>query len=138
MLKSDASVRTLLDLVIAGEHTISLSTALNHVMISKQEGAPVWFTSPDPVASRPDSIMVPNNGPHPHAGMLFVDYLLSKEGANVLIQAGYQPARLDVEPDPAMRPIIPHLNGKTARVYPAEDMATGQDDLMDIFNKVSP
>ena len=136
--KSSASVRTLLDLVIAGEHAMLITTSLNHAIISKGEGAPVWFTSPDPVGARPDSIMVLNNMPHPHAAMLLTDYILSREGQAILAKAEYQVARRDVDPLPSMRPIIPELNGKTANMYPPEDITPVEDQLQAIFNKVSP
>jgi ABC-type Fe3+ transport system substrate-binding protein len=136
--RSDAAIRTLLDLVIAGEHSILLTTSLNHAVISKGMGAPVWFAMPDPVAARPDHIMVVNNAPHPHAAMLLVDFVLSKEGQTVLAKVDYEPGRLDVEPSAAIRPIVPRLNGKTDIIYPPDEMMDSQDELNRIFDKISP
>jgi iron(III) transport system substrate-binding protein len=124
--------------VIAGEHSILLTTSLNHAVISKGMGAPVWFAMPDPVAARPDHIMVVNNAPHPHAAMLLVDFVLSKEGQTVLAKVDYEPGRLDVEPSAAIRPIVPRLNGKTDIIYPPDEMMDSQDELNRIFDKISP
>ena len=136
--KSPASVRALLDLVIAGEHSMLITTSLNHAIISQGEKAPVDYTSPDPVPSRPDDIMLLNNAPHPHAGMLLIDFFLSREGQAVLAKAEYQVARTDVEPLASMRPIIPELNGKKSIVHRPEALTAVEPRLLEIFNKVSP
>ena len=136
--KSDASVRALLDLVIAGEYAMLITTSLNHAIISQGEKAPVDYASPDPVPARPDDIMLLNNAPHPHAGMLLIDFILSREGQEVLSKAEYQVARTDVDPLPSMRPIIPELNGKKSIVYRPETLTAVEPQLREIFDKVSP
>ena len=136
--KSDAAIRALLDLVIAGEHWILITTSLNHAVISAGQGAPVWFSSPDPVPTRVDHVMLLNNAPHPHAAMLFIDYILSREGQDVLSKAEYQVGRTDVDPLPSMVPIMPHLNGRTAKLYAPQDFIGKDEELMAIFDKISP
>ena len=43
--------------------------------------------------------------PHPNAGLLFIEFALSKEGQEVFQKAGYVPARPDVPPlDPELSP----------------------------------
>lgn len=136
--RSNASVRALLDLVIAGEHKILITTSLNHVIDSASQGAPVWFTSPDPVPTRSDHVMLAKEAPHPHAAMLFLDYLLSKEGQTVLTQNAFQVARPDVEPTAIQRPIIPHFNGRTAKAYSSQDFEGKEEALETIVNRISP
>ena len=136
--RSDASVRALLDLVIAGEYAILLTTSLNHAIISAGQGAPVWFSMPDPVAARPDDMQLLKNAPHPHAAMLFIDYILSKEGQELIAKIEYMPARPDVAPIPSMVPSVPHLNGKKAIVYTGEEMFGDAEELKKIMDKISP
>ncbi len=82
--------------------------------------------------------MLLNNAPHPHGAMLFIDYILSREGQDVLSKAEYQVARADVDPLPSMVPIMPHLNGKTAKVYSPQDFIGKDEALQAIFDKISP
>jgi iron(III) transport system substrate-binding protein len=138
VVKSTASVRALLDLVIAGEHWILITTSLNHAVDSADKGAPVWFASPDPVHTRADHVMLPNNAPHPHAAMLFIDFLLSKAGQTVLQENEFQVSRPDVEPTKIQRPMIPRFNGRSEKVYSSQDL-NGKEAVLDaIVNKVSP
>ena len=37
------------------------------------------------------------HAPHPHASMLFIDFLLSKDGQTILQEADYLPAHPDVQ-----------------------------------------
>ncbi len=134
---SNASIRALLDLVIAGEHSILISSALHHVIISKTKGAPVWFASPNPAMNRPDHLQLLKGAPHPHAAMLFIDYLLSKEGQQILAKAQYLPAHPAVDPQPEMKPIVPRLNGKSERVYPPGGLLSQSKVLKALFKKIS-
>jgi ABC-type Fe3+ transport system substrate-binding protein len=134
---STASRRAILDLVIAGEYSIMIGATLQHVMISKNQGAPVWFASPDPVVARPDSVQLPKESRHPHAAMLFIDFLLGKEGQEVLAKAEYLPGNPTVEPLPQIRPIVPYLNGKKIHVIDETEMSPQREEIKTIFEKVS-
>lgn len=131
------SVRAALDQVIAGEHDILLSAALHHVIISHEKGAPVWFVSPNPTLARPDHIQLLKTAPHPHAAMLFIDFLLSKAGQHFLADANYIPAHPDVAPPEAQRPTVPALNGRDMLLVTPEDSQQMQADTMEIFKKTS-
>jgi iron(III) transport system substrate-binding protein len=79
-------------------------------------------------------IAVPEKAPHPNAARLFVDYVLSKEGQNLLRGLRRIPARPDVLPDP------PSLT-KGLNLYPArpEGMIESYQETVtrfdEIFNK---
>ena len=135
---SSASRRTILDLVIAGEHSVFMGATLHHVMSSKSEGAPVWFMSPDPVMAKSDPVELLNTAPHPHAAILFIDFILGKEGQEALAKAQYLPNNPAVEPSPEMRPIIPYLNGKSVHVADEIDSPERLAELNKIFKMVSP
>jgi len=130
------SIRAILDLVVAGEYQIMVSAALHHVAISQKKGAKIGFSSPDPVIARPDHIQLMKAAPHPHAAMLFIDFLLSKEGQGVLQKARYIPAHPKVDPLPSMRHIVPRLNGLSERIYGPDTVYVMRKKTMAIFKKV--
>jgi iron(III) transport system substrate-binding protein len=51
--------------------------------------------------------MLPKAPPHPHAAMLFIDYLLSKDGQQKLQGADYFPAHPGVPASPDLDKIVP-------------------------------
>lgn len=101
---SDASARAVLDMVIAGEAPIALQIFNHHAVISAKQGAPSdWFPL-EPVPSLLQTIGLMNEAPHPHAAILFLDFILSEEGQRVLQQADYLPAHPKVPPtEPKLR-----------------------------------
>jgi len=99
--------RVVVDRVMAGEHALCLDAFLHHPIISARKGAPVAPLPLDPVLTVVSSVMLPNKPPHPYAAMLFIDYLLSKEGQHKLREADYFPARADVSPSPDLDKIVP-------------------------------
>ena len=78
--KSTASARQILDLVIAGEYPLAIQIFNHHAYISKAAGAPVEWHPLEPVTATNNSIGLAKNAPHPHASMLFLDFVLSKKG----------------------------------------------------------
>jgi ABC-type Fe3+ transport system substrate-binding protein len=105
------SARTLVDRVIAGEYPIALNIFAHHPLISKAKGAPVNSQLMDPVASTAATMGVVRGLHHPHAAMLLVDYILSREGQEILLGAEYFPADPAVAPSPMLAPVVPKLAG---------------------------
>jgi ABC-type Fe3+ transport system substrate-binding protein len=103
--------RTLVDRVIAGEYAIALQIFAHHPLISAGKGAPVTARLLPPVASAPGTLVIPKGSHHPHAATLLMDFLLSREGQQTLASAEYLPVRPDVEPLPAIAPIVPARAG---------------------------
>jgi iron(III) transport system substrate-binding protein len=99
--------RVVVDRVMAGEYELCLDAFLHHPIISARKGAPVASLPLDPVLTVVSSVMLPKAPPHPYSAMLFIDYLLSKEGQERLQAADYISARLDVPPSPDLNMIIP-------------------------------
>lgn len=131
------SIRAILDLVVAGEYQIMVSAALHHVAISQKKGAKIGFSSPDPVIARPSHLQLIKAAPHPHAAMLFIDFLLSKEGQGILRKARYIPAHPKVDPLESMKRIVPRLNGLSERIYDPETVYVMRKKTMAIFKKLS-
>jgi len=90
--KSTASARQILDLVIAGEYPIAMQIFNHHAYISKTAGAPVEWRPLEPVTATINTIGLASYAPHPHASMLFLDFLLSKKGQKVVQLSNYLPA----------------------------------------------
>jgi iron(III) transport system substrate-binding protein len=103
--------RTLVDRVIAGEYAIALQIFAHHPLISAGKDAPVTTRLLPPVASAPGTLVIPKGSRHPHAAALLMDFLLSREGQQILAAAEYLPVRPDVDPLPAIAPIVPSRVG---------------------------
>jgi ABC-type Fe3+ transport system substrate-binding protein len=99
------SDRAVLDQVIAGEFPMTIAMTNHNVEISRKEGAPLAWIPLEPAMVFSEQIGVTSLGPHPNAGLLFLQYALSREGQEVFRKAGYIPARKDVPPlDPKLLP----------------------------------
>jgi ABC-type Fe3+ transport system substrate-binding protein len=83
--------RAVLDQVIAGEYPLALAIFNNHADLSAAKGAPVKWLRLEPVTATLDTLFL-LKGPHPNAGKLFVEYVLSEEGQAAIAKAGYLPA----------------------------------------------
>lgn len=105
------SARTLVDRVIAGEFPVALNIFAHHPLISKAKGAPVDSQLLNPVPSTAGTMVIPKGARHPYAAMLLADFILSKEGQQILAGADYFPVRADVSPRPALASVIPQRAG---------------------------
>ena len=114
--------RVIVDRVMAGEHALCLDAFLHHPIISARKGAPVAPLPLDPVLTVVSSVMLPKAPPHPHAAMLFIDYLISKEGQEKLRGADYLPAHPEVPPSPDLDRIVPSKIGMRENYISPEKM----------------
>ena len=87
-----AAARQILDLVIAGEYPLALMIFNHHAHISKVAGAPSEWQPLEPVPATISTVGIAKNSPHPHAAMLFLDFLLSRAGQKVFQTVNYLPA----------------------------------------------
>jgi iron(III) transport system substrate-binding protein len=84
-------------LVASGEIPLALTTYSHGAEKMKNKGAPVEWFAIAPAIGRANGIGVTAKPPHPHAAALFVDFLLSPEGQQILQKGGYVPANLRVK-----------------------------------------
>jgi iron(III) transport system substrate-binding protein len=87
----------LAQLVGAGEVPISLTTFLSNVTSVQRRGSPIDFVPIEPVLAIPFAIGLAKHAPHPHAALLFADFVLSPEGQEVLDSLGRLPASSKVK-----------------------------------------
>jgi len=129
------SPRALVDRVGEGEYKIALEIYAHHPLISKTKGAALDTQMLDPVPSTLSTVQLTSGAPHPNAAMLFIDFLLSKEGQEVLRAAQYLSPNPQVDTDPSLRKIIPRLNGLKETVFTPELMFQSRDEAHALFNK---
>jgi iron(III) transport system substrate-binding protein len=90
------SAVALAGLVVSGEVPLSPTTQDSNIFTARKSGAPVEWRPLEPVVANLGSAGMTAKAPHPHAALLFLDYLLSKEGQKVLIDQGLSTPREDV------------------------------------------
>jgi len=134
---ASGSARTLVDRVMAGEYPIALNIFAHHPLISAEKGAPVNSRLMDPVPSSPSTMAVSKGLKHPHATMLLVDFILSREGQSIMAKAEYFPSHPDVPPLRTLEPVVPKKAGVPENFVSPENLnkyAEGSDKIYeDLF-----
>jgi iron(III) transport system substrate-binding protein len=110
----NASARAILNQVVGGEYAMALQIFNHHAAISAAKGAPVDWLRLNPATVTPDLVALTKGAPHPNAGLLFVDFMISKEGQEIFRKAHYLPSRAEVPP--LVENLIPEKGGFTATV----------------------
>jgi iron(III) transport system substrate-binding protein len=87
----------LAQLVATGEVPVGLTLYNANVESLKKKGAPIDFVPVQPVIARPQGIGVAKAAPHPHAALLFLDFVLSPEGQKLYESMGRVPASTKVK-----------------------------------------
>jgi len=87
-------------LMAAGEFPITVNAYGSGVEDLKREGAPIDWVAVQPVLATPQLIGVAAGAPNPNSAKLFVDFALSREGAEVLRTFKKMSPRKDFESDP--------------------------------------
>lgn len=72
------------ELLASGEIPLAASVYNHNVERLIKKGAPVKWKPLEPAFGRPNGIGVARNAPHPHAALLFVDFMLSREGQELI------------------------------------------------------
>jgi iron(III) transport system substrate-binding protein len=86
------------ELLAAGESPLA-QAYVHHLEVLKAKGAPVdWIRTFDPLVALRGGVAISANAPHPNAARLFVDFYLSKEGAQIIRTWGKVPGHPEVEP----------------------------------------
>jgi iron(III) transport system substrate-binding protein len=83
-------------LVASGEVPLSPTIFNSNIFTHKEKGAPVEWKPLDPVIAGVGTSALVLNSPHPHAALLFLDYLHSKLGQQIAMKGGISSARNDI------------------------------------------
>jgi iron(III) transport system substrate-binding protein len=74
----------LAELVASGEILMAPDAHIQGVERLKKRGAPVEWKPLQPAFGQPSSVGVTRRAPHPHAALLFADFILSREGQEII------------------------------------------------------
>ena len=83
-------------LIVSGEVPLSPTIFDSNIFTAKQTGAPVEWRPLEPVIASVGTSGMTTKAPHPYAALLFLDYLHSKEGQQVVMRGGLSSAREDI------------------------------------------
>lgn len=86
-------------LTMAGEYDLIIAYAPT-IQRETSKGHPIDWVPLEPVPVQVNPMMLAAKAPHPNAGKLLIDFLLSKQGQKMLVGFRRIPVREDVEPDP--------------------------------------
>jgi len=78
-----------LNLMMAGEIAGSPAVFQNQVLVAKEKGAPIDWVPLDLVPANAGGSAVIANAPHPHAALLFTDFVIGADGQKLMEQFKY-------------------------------------------------
>jgi ABC-type Fe3+ transport system substrate-binding protein len=136
IIQLGGSARTVVDQSIAGEYPVVLQIFNHQPVISARRGAPIDWIPMSPAMAVLCVAGVTKDAPHPNAGKLLVDFLVSDEGQKIFREADYIPVAPDVPPrEPALRP-----DGKSFRgiFFSPEQMDASMPHWLDVYHDVFP
>ena len=125
--------RLMTQLVAAGEFDMAVETNLNSVLTLNKQGAPLSFASMPPFFLSPSLVFLSANAPHPHAGALFMDYLLSEEGQKIIVTTNRMPAHAKVKSSETQL-----LEGQDVRVPDILDIGKRYQAIGNRYREVFP
>jgi ABC-type Fe3+ transport system substrate-binding protein len=129
------SARALVDRIGEGEYKLALHIYAHHPLISKAKGAPLDVQMLEPVPSMVSTVQLAKGAPHPYAAMLFIDFLLSKDGQETLRAADYMSPNPDVQINEGLRKIVPRFSNLKETVFTPELMFETRAEANAMFEK---
>jgi len=89
--------RAVANLVVSGEAPVVVNNRRSHIYASRKEGAKVSWRALGPSYTAVSGTALPIRANNPHAAMLFIDFLLSKEAQRIYAhELGYASMRKDM------------------------------------------
>jgi iron(III) transport system substrate-binding protein len=90
----------LTELLSGGEIAILVNNFLQNSIEATRKGSPVEFLALDPVISAAGLVGINKLAPHANAAKLFVDFVLSKEGQELIVKSDRSSVRKDIVGNP--------------------------------------
>jgi len=84
IMMHSVSGQALNDMIISGEVEASPTIFRNHALVAAEKKAPVAWVPMEIVPASAGSAGLSTQAPHPHAAVLFVDFLFSPDGQKIL------------------------------------------------------
>ena len=96
----------LANLVASGDVPLALTVYNFTAEQLKRKGAPLdWFVIP-PAVARANGLALARRAPHPHAALLYYDFMISQDGQRILQARGFVPTGRGLDGPLAGRPLI--------------------------------
>jgi iron(III) transport system substrate-binding protein len=118
-------------LLAAGERAAVVVAFANGVDRLKKDGAPIEWVGAEPIIGLTFGSAVVKDAPHPNAARLFSDFLLSREGQELIAAAGYYSPRADVR-----SPILKQAPARTKIIPLPMTLAPRYDEYFQTYRKV--
>jgi ABC-type Fe3+ transport system substrate-binding protein len=94
--------RAVSNLIVSGEAPIVVNNRRSHMYASAKQGAHVAWRALGPSYTSVSGAALATQAPHPHAAMLFIDFLLGRAAQRIYTQdLGYASMRRDMQSDDA-------------------------------------
>jgi iron(III) transport system substrate-binding protein len=117
-------------LVAAGEFKLALTAYSQNYETLKLGGAPVDWVALNPVYANIHPIALSAKAPNPNAGKLFIDFLLSKAGQEILRAQKRIPDRIDTLPE------IPRLTEGIKPAFGSPEMYGEYNRYIKLFQEI--
>lgn len=135
----NSGLTAMVDRLAQGEYAIAVAaTAHTPLNLAKQKGAPLGVEMFEPVPGIVNTIHLIKGAPNPHAAMLFIDYLTSKEGQTTLNNTGYMAAHPAVAPEPHLNKVVPRIAGLKEWFVTPEELFDMRVSSFEYFRKYFP
>src|SRR5439155_14165132 len=118
------------------EWPIALNIYAHHPLISAGKGAPVNSQLMAPVPSAAGTLAAIKGAKHPHAAMLLADFILSREGQQIMAQAEYFPAHPGVEAATQLSGIVPKKAGYAENYVNPQQLKENLESTDQILQKL--
>ena len=129
------SARAMVDQVGQGEYPMAVNVSLDLPIDAIAKGAPVAVKLIEPVAGTNNTILLVQGAPHPHAAMLLIDFMLGIEGQTILANAGFFVPHSKVEPNAAMKQVLPRTQNVKENVMAPAVVFDSRDKAAALYEK---
>src|SRR5437870_3651084 len=90
----------LTELLGSGEFSLLVNNYLQNAIEAKRKGNSIEILALDPVIAASGLVGINKSAPHPNAARLFIDFILSKEGQELVVKSDRSSVRKDVAGNP--------------------------------------
>jgi len=121
------------NLMMAGESAIAIAARGRRVTEYKEKGAPIDLRALDPYPGEPNSLALMHRAPHPHAAILFFDWILSEEGQTKISDLV---GRISIRRSIKHKPRIQELFQKEFVFVNPSSIGPNLSEIMELYHQI--